>query len=57
MINDFTEMPVWQKAMNAAEKCFYISENLPKKEDYALTSQLRRSESIYLLIFIKESII
>lgn len=43
LIKDFTEMPVWQKAMEIAEKCFYISENLPKKEDYALTSQLRRS--------------
>lgn len=47
MINDFTEMPVWQKAMDIAEKCFNISEALPRKEDYALTSQLRRSaESI-----------
>ncbi|GAB0156264.1 four helix bundle protein [Chryseobacterium sp. Alg-005] len=36
-------MPVWQKAMEIAEKCFYLSENLPKKEDYAPTSQLRRS--------------
>lgn len=24
MINDFTEMPVWQKAMDVAEKCFNI---------------------------------
>ncbi|KAA0129229.1 four helix bundle protein [Chryseobacterium sp. SN22] len=47
MIKDFTEMPVWQKAMDVAEKCFILSERLPKKEDYALTSQLRRSaESI-----------
>lgn len=47
MIKDFTEMPVWQKAMDIAEKCFNISESLPKTEDYALTSQLRRSaESI-----------
>lgn len=47
MIKDFTEMSVWQKAMDIAEKCFIISESLPKKEDYALTSQLRRSaESI-----------
>lgn len=47
MIKDFTEMPVWQKAMDIAEKCFNLSENLPQKEDYALTSQLRRSaESI-----------
>ena len=46
MIKDFTEMPVWQKAMDIAEKCFNISVNLPKKEDYALTSQLRRSAEI-----------
>ena len=47
MISDFTEMPVWQKAMDIAEKCFEISEDLPRKEDYALTSPLRRSaESI-----------
>ena len=36
-------MPVWQKAMDIAERCFLISADLPKKEDYALTSQLRRS--------------
>lgn len=47
MYNDFTEMPVWQRAMDIAEDCFLISENLPKKEDYALTSQLRHAaESI-----------
>ncbi|GAA4149356.1 four helix bundle protein [Chryseobacterium ginsenosidimutans] len=43
LIKDFTEMPVWQKAMDIAEKCFHMSESLPKKEDYALTSQLRRA--------------
>ncbi|MCT2407398.1 four helix bundle protein [Chryseobacterium antibioticum] len=43
MIKDFTEMPVWQKAMDIAERCFLISADLPKEEDYALTSQLRRS--------------
>lgn len=47
MLKDFTEMPVWEKAMIIGEKCFNISENLPRKEDYALTSQIRRSaESI-----------
>ncbi|MDQ0067948.1 four helix bundle protein [Chryseobacterium lathyri] len=43
MIKDFTEMPVWQKAIEIAERCFLISADLPKQEDYALTSQLRRS--------------
>ena len=36
-------MPVWQEAMSLAEEIFRITEGLPKKEDYGLTSQLRRS--------------
>lgn len=47
MFKDFTEMPVWQKAMDIAVDCFFLTERLPRKEDYGLTSQLRRSaESI-----------
>ena len=47
MITDFTEMPVWQKAMDVAVDCYFLSERLPRKEDYGLTSQIRRSaESI-----------
>lgn len=47
MYTDFTQMPVWQKAMDIAVEVFQISESLPRKEDYALTSQIRRSaESI-----------
>jgi four helix bundle protein len=36
-------MPAWQKAMEVAETVFVLTENLPRKEDYGLTSQLRRS--------------
>jgi four helix bundle protein len=36
-------MPVWQKAMELAENIHQLTEKLPKKEDYGLTSQLRRS--------------
>lgn len=36
-------MPVWQLAMNYAVSIFDLTINLPKKEDYALTSQIRRS--------------
>ena len=36
-------MPVWQEAMSIAVEVFHITESLPKKEDYGLTSQLRRS--------------
>jgi four helix bundle protein len=39
----FEDMPVWQKAMDLAEKAFNLTEALPKKEDYSLTSQIRRS--------------
>lgn len=43
MYKSFKEMPVWQEAMSVAEEIFRISEKFPKKEDYGLTSQLRRA--------------
>ena len=39
----FRDMPVWQEAMNLAVEIFQLTENLPKCEDYGLTSQIRRS--------------
>ena len=41
--NSFEDMPVWQKAMNLAVSIFKLTEKLPRKEDYGLTSQIRRS--------------
>ena len=41
--NSFEEMPVWQKAMDLAGGVFNLTEKLPRKEDFGLTSQLRRS--------------
>ena len=41
--NSFEEMPVWQKAIELSVKVFKLTESLPKKEDYGLTSQIRRS--------------
>jgi len=41
--NDFTEMPVWQRALEVGEAVFLITSDLPKSEDYGLTSQLRRA--------------
>ncbi|WP_228451096.1 four helix bundle protein [Marnyiella aurantia] len=47
MFTDFTQMPVWKNAMEIAIEVYDISESLPRREDYALTSQIRRSaESI-----------
>lgn len=39
----FEEMPVWQKAHELAVEIFHVSEHFPRKEDYGLTSQLRRA--------------
>ena len=39
--NDFTEMPVWQKADEIVGAIYKLTESLPKREDYALCSQSR----------------
>jgi len=39
----FEDMPVWIKSMDLADTIFKLTEKLPKKEDYGLTSQIRRS--------------
>ncbi len=36
-------MPIWKELMDIAEEIFKLTEKLPKKEDYGLTSQIRRS--------------
>jgi four helix bundle protein len=39
----FEDMPVWQKGMDLAQEIHTLTEALPRKEDYGLTSQVRRS--------------
>src|SRR5206468_12712429 len=41
--SSFEEMPVWQKGMELAQRVYEITERLPRKEDYGVTSQIRRS--------------
>jgi four helix bundle protein len=43
MYASFEDMPVWQKSTDLAERVFRLTEPLPRKEDYGLTSQNRRS--------------
>ena len=43
MFNSFEEMPVWIKGMELAQRIHQLTEKLPRKEDYGLTSQIRRS--------------
>jgi four helix bundle protein len=45
MYKDFTEMSFWKAAMEAAEEISSITEGLSRKEDYGLTSQIRRSST------------
>ena len=41
----FIEMPVWQKAHKLAADVFNLTINLPRSEDYGLTSQIRKSSN------------
>ncbi len=41
--SSFEDMPVWQKSMDLAARIFEITQSLPRKEDYGLTSQIRRA--------------
>ena len=43
MYTDFQQLPVWNLAMDVAVNIFDLTEILPRKEDYGLTSQIRRS--------------
>lgn len=39
----FKDMNIWQESMDIAVEIFKLTENLPRKEDYEFTSQIRRS--------------
>ena len=43
MYKSFKDLPIWKEAMDIAEVVFRLSEAFPRKEDYGLTSQIRRS--------------
>lgn len=45
MYKSFVEMPVWQKAHNLSIEVYQLTVNLPRSEDYGLTSQIRRSSN------------
>lgn len=45
MFNSFRDMPVWQNAHKLATEVYTLTINLPKSEDYSLTSQIRRSSN------------
>jgi four helix bundle protein len=45
MIKHFTDMEVWQLSHKLSLNVFDMTNGLPKSEDYALTSQIRRASN------------
>ncbi len=42
-INDFKELRIWQKGMDIAEKCYFLTKLFPKDELYGMVQQIRRA--------------
>lgn len=42
-MHNFQNLKIWQKAMDIAEKTYFVSSKFPTEEKYGLTSQIRRS--------------
>ena len=43
MVQSFRDLLVWQKSIALAERVYSATEELPRSETYALTSQIRRA--------------
>ena len=44
-INDFKDLIIWQKGMDIAKKCYFLTKQFPKDELYGMVQQIRRSAS------------
>ena len=42
-IHDFKDLKIWQKGMDIAEKCYFLTKLFPKDELYGMIQQIRRS--------------
>ncbi|MBD2512063.1 four helix bundle protein [Nostoc muscorum FACHB-395] len=42
-INDFKDLKIWQKGIDIAEKCYFLTKLFPKEELYGMVQQIRRS--------------
>lgn len=52
-VKNYQELIAWQKAMDLVEEIYKDSKSFPREELYGLTSQIRRAESLLLLILQK----
>ncbi len=44
-INDFKDLKIWQKGMDIAENCYYLTQSFPKEELYGMVQQVRRASA------------
>ena len=44
-INSYSDLQVWQDAMDLAALCYRLAKSLPREELFAMSSQVRRSAS------------
>jgi len=43
MVHSFRELTVWQRAMQLTVAIYRLTKDFPRKEQYGITSQIRRS--------------
>jgi four helix bundle protein len=43
MIRDFTDLLIWQKAVQLAKLVYHLTKELPAEERYGITAQIRRA--------------
>ncbi len=44
-INDFKHLKIWQKGIDIAENCYYLTKSFPKEELYGMVQQVRRASA------------
>lgn len=42
-ITDFKDLRIWQKGMDIAEQCYFLTKLFPRDELYGMVQQIRRS--------------
>ncbi|NEO79159.1 MAG: four helix bundle protein [Moorea sp. SIO4G3] len=44
-VNDFKDLRIWQKGMEIAKQCYFLTKQFPKDELYGMVQQIRKSAS------------
>ncbi len=46
-IHDFKDLKIWQKGMDIAEKCYFLTKSFPRDELYGMVQQSSKICGIY----------